>query len=69
MSTQHPKEPNPFEAGAEAFKKGKDVHKANPYVKGSRPYIRWINGYQAAELHIINNRPLPDWATAQEAVK
>jgi hypothetical protein len=55
MSTHRVPEPNPFEAGAEAFKKGKDVHKANPYVKGSRPYIRWINGYQAAEMNIISN--------------
>ena len=68
--TQHSiKEPNPIEAGAKAFKAGKDVHKANPYVKGSRPYIRWINGYQAAQRDALERRPLPDWVTAQEATK
>lgn len=64
-----PPEPNAFAAGAEACKKGKDVHTSNPYVKGSRPYIRWINGYQAAQRDALERRPLPDWVTAQEEIK
>jgi hypothetical protein len=56
-----PKEPNPFAAGAEAARKGRNVHTANPYVKGSRSYIQFVNGYQAAQLEVIDERPLPQW--------
>jgi hypothetical protein len=62
MSAPHaPQEPNPFAAGAEAARKGKNVHTANPYIKGSREYIRWVNGFRAAQMEVINDRPLPQW--------
>lgn len=64
-----PKEPNAFAAGAEAQRKGKDVHQANPYVKGSHPYIRFVRGYQSAQTDAVNARPLDAWAIAQEATK
>ena len=64
-----PPEPNPFAAGQEAHRKRKDAHEANPYLKGSREYKRWINGYQAAEREAIEARPLPAWALEPEAVK
>jgi ribosome modulation factor len=63
------KEPNPFAAGYAAGKAGKDAHKANPYKSHQREWKRWVNGYQTAQLEAINNRPLPDWVTAQEATK
>lgn len=73
MTQQSIKEPTPFAAGAEAFKKGKDIHKANPYVKGSLVYMRFVNGWQAeqtkadkaaatAQLEVIDARPLDAWA-------
>jgi hypothetical protein len=66
--TQHSiKEPTPFAAGAEAFKKGKDIHKANPYKSHQREWKRWIIGYQTAQIEAINARPLPAWAEVQEA--
>ncbi len=63
------KEPTPFAAGYAAGKAGKDCHKANPYKSHQPAWKRWVNGYQSAQLEAINNRPLPAWAEAQEALK
>ena len=77
MSTTKPT--TPFMEGFAAFERGKDIH-SSPYPQGSRQRTKWVNGWQwaqrqaqnareAAQLEAINNRPLPDWVTAQEAIK
>lgn len=38
-------EPNPFLAGQSAAKQGKAIS-VSPYKKGSREWVRWLNGYQ-----------------------
>ena len=63
-----PPEPNAFAAGAEACKKGKDVHTANPYVKGSRPYIRWINGYQVIPGSLDNGATDTEYTVHPERI-
>lgn len=60
-----PREPNPYAAGAEAFRRRKDAQEACPYVKGSREYAKWLRGYEAAQHEAINSRPLPDWAALE----
>ena len=62
MSTQHVKEPNPFEAGHAACKAGKDGRKANPYKTHQKEWKRWVTGYQTAQREAIEARPLPQWA-------
>jgi hypothetical protein len=59
-----PREPNPYAAGAEAFRRRKDAQEACPYVKGSREYAKWLRGYEAAQLEAIEQRILPDWVGA-----
>ncbi len=67
MNHHTPPEPNPFQAGYNAGKAGKDCHKCNPYKSHQREWKRWINGYQTAQIEAINARPLPAWAEVQEA--
>ncbi len=59
----------PFQAGYAAGKAGKDCHKANPYKSHQREWKRFVNGFQTAQLEVINARPLPAWAEAQEALQ
>lgn len=70
---------SPFANGSAAYAKGKDIH-SSPYPKGSKERIKWVNGWQAAQskaqkaadaatVAAVEARPLPDWVTAEEALK
>jgi ribosome modulation factor len=78
MSTDT-KPTTPFATGYTAFERGKNIHQS-PYPEGSRDRTKWVNGWQwaqrqaqkaadAAQLAAIEARPLPDWVTAEEALK
>lgn len=60
-------EPNPFAAGQEAYRKGKDAHKANPYKSHQKEWKRWVCGYQAAQREAVEARPLEQWMEEVQA--
>ncbi len=77
MSNEKPV--TPFMEGHAAFGRGKDIH-SSPYPQSSRQRTKWVNGWQAAQskaqkaadaatVAAVEARPLPDWVTAEEALK